>query len=91
MKAIIEADRDDLGHPTDAGAEPRRARDERQGCQIERAQPIECGRHERLAVDVADCTGEVADLAVAIEHAGFFLTGWAIAQELHRDLSFICQ
>src|SRR6266550_4675608 len=44
-------------------------------------------RCQRLAVDVADRTGEVADLAVTIEEAGFFLTGRAVAQELHRDVS----
>ena len=85
VQPIVEADRDDFGHRADARPEPRRARNERQARRIDRSEPRERGRGEGRAIDIADNAGQVADLAVAIEEAGFFLTGRTVAKKLHRQ------
>src|SRR6516162_11368729 len=41
VQAVVETDRDDLRHRTDAWTKPRRARHERQGCRIEASQSVE--------------------------------------------------
>src|SRR5215467_8241459 len=85
MRAIIEADRDDLRYPRDAWAEPRIARHQRQGARIEPLQSVERSRGESLAVDVANRAGQVSDLTLPVEQTRFFLTRGSIAQQLHRD------
>ena len=83
MRGSGGLDPNDLADPADARAEPRRTRDERQARLVEPAQAIERARRERVAIEVAHRAGEIADLAVAVQEAGLFLAGRAVAQKLH--------
>src|SRR5438067_12702517 len=69
----------------DARPEPRRPRYKRQARRVEPAQAIERARRERVAIEVADRAGEIADLVVEAQEAGLFLAGRAVAQKLHGD------
>ena len=58
---------------------------------IEPPQPVERGGGERLAVDVANRAGKVADLAVAIEQPRLFLTRRVHNEEASSENSSLRQ
>src|SRR3984957_8756635 len=83
---IIEPDGDEISHPADARPDPRLAFHQRQFFRIELFQLGEDAGRERVAGNIGDDFGQIADAALGIDHAGLFAAGCAVTNELHGSL-----
>ena len=81
---IVQADADEFADMSDACADARLARHQRQRGRIDRAQPRETRVGQHIAGQVRHMRGQVANPAVRVENPGLFLAGRAIAKQFHR-------
>jgi hypothetical protein len=80
---IIEPDRDEVARAADAGTEPGAGLHRGQLREVGLLDLVETLRRERVAGDVRDDLGKIADAAVVVDDAGLFAAGRAEADELH--------
>ncbi len=83
MIGIVEADADELADAGNARAVTRTGRGEGERRRIDGGDLCQASIGEGIAGDVVDHTGEVADLAIGIDEAGFFSARRAEAEQFH--------
>src|SRR5213076_2037138 len=74
---VVQADGDEVRRPRHARSDPRIAFHQRQLVYVGLLDLGETGRRQRLAVDVFDDLGQVADLAVLVDDPGLLFAGRA--------------
>src|SRR5205085_4945056 len=80
---VVEADGDELADADIGHAEARRAVHERQRLGLEARQHLQAARRDLVRPAVVDDLREIAQLAVAVDHAGLLVARLAIPAELH--------
>jgi hypothetical protein len=80
---IVQPDADELADAGDARPEPRRALDQRQGGDVDRAEALDRRRRERVAGNIVDMGFERADPSSGIQETGLFLPARAVTQQFH--------
>ena len=83
MVGIVQSDRDVIADVSDAGPEPRAAAHQGELVELGFADLGEAARAQGLAGDIGHDARKIADAALAVEDAGFFAAGRAVADELH--------
>jgi hypothetical protein len=83
---VIEPDADELADASDTRPDAFVRRHDGQRRWIELRETCERFGQERIARDIADDAGQVADRAAGIEKAGFFAAGSAVSQQLHESV-----
>ncbi len=86
MVGIVQPDGDEIAHLADARPDARIAANERQLLRLELAQLVEALGRQRVAGNVGNDFGKVADAAFGIQHAGLFAPRCTITDELHGSL-----
>src|ERR1022692_751737 len=84
---IIEADREEIVHMADAGAEPRLAGDGFEPLEISLPDLGEAAGGQHGAVDIRHDARQVPYFAVGVDDAGLLAAGRAIADEFHVNSS----
>ena len=72
MVGVVEADAHELAHLPDASADAGLACDQWQTDGIDGCQGGKAGRRQYIARNVFDMTGQVTNLIVSVQQAGFF-------------------
>ena len=83
MVGVIQSNRDELADAGHRAAQTRRALDQRQLLGFEFAQPGQRRIAELVRANVLDHSAQVAQLAVGINLAWFFFSGFAVANKFH--------
>ena len=84
MVGVVEPDGDEIANLGDAGADPGRAADRRQGFRLELGQAGQGSWPERICVDVAHDLAQVPQFSASVDQRRFFLTHRAISCEFHK-------
>ena len=87
MIGIVEADGHDLADAGHGWTQPRASVDPGQRGGIERLKPCHAFREQDIARDVVDFPGKIADAAIRIDQAGFFLSRGTIANQFDHSSS----
>ncbi|RMS89983.1 hypothetical protein ALP57_200100 [Pseudomonas coronafaciens pv. oryzae] len=75
---VVQADADELADLPDAGADTRLTRHQRQACRVKCRKASQAGWAQRIACDIFDVRGEIADLVACIQQAGLFSTFFTV-------------
>jgi hypothetical protein len=86
MVGIIQPNGDEIADMADAGADAWIAAHRRQLFRLQLAQLVEALWRQHVARDVGNDFRQVAQLAVLVDHAGFFAARCAVTNESHDFL-----